>query len=386
MQVVYLARRYAFAVTYARPRPLSWRRTCLNSLQSQYTTRVVAPAAEPSVAYNLRTLDPLRVTPHDYVDLSDVHCKLYDVNQIAPASSSPESSEKALNEIIEMTLEPPASSPPEPPEKPLNELIQNIIKQPAVSPASLLSPVTLSYARVVVRKDGQTGVQEIRHLPFPSNTHGFLYYHTPPDAPPTAGELRFHLVRRNDAGRPQKGYDLLNNHGIPWSYPLLAIAMESSPFLRNILLRDGLVTEDVLTLCHRLCRRAAGRTFARWSPLIYQLNQPFYVDLSDRNVVSWLLDEAFLGSFKPRLLFSDTRADYKGVVPYTGSLLCHFESIQRVEPPNIALRIVKVLEDVRCMIPNYDGYVCMPAEGEFLKLIVRCSACSAFVDFFISKK
>jgi hypothetical protein len=45
------------------------------------------------------------------------------------------------------------------------------------------------------------------------NTRGFLYYHTPPKAPPLAGEVRFRLA--NDLDKFHDGEDLLAENKAP---------------------------------------------------------------------------------------------------------------------------------------------------------------------------
>jgi hypothetical protein len=79
-------------------------------------------------------------------------------------------------------------------------------------------------------------------LAFSPNTRGFLYYHTPPKAPPLVGEVRFRLA--NDLDKFHDGEDLLTPNKAPWSIPLYALANRSGrSILRDKLLLDGLISQ-----------------------------------------------------------------------------------------------------------------------------------------------
>ncbi|EJF56131.1 hypothetical protein DICSQDRAFT_175189 [Dichomitus squalens LYAD-421 SS1] len=87
----------------------------------------------------------------------------------------------------------------------------------------------------------------IRDGKFPPNTAGFLYYHIPPYSPPLAGELRFRITPAPDPASFYEGSDLLTEYGIPWKIPLLHMTDKKGyTRLQTLLLRDGLVTPQLL--------------------------------------------------------------------------------------------------------------------------------------------
>jgi hypothetical protein len=115
------------------------------------------------------------------------------------------------------------------------------------------------------------------HTRFPPNTRGFLYYHTPPKAPPLVGEVRFRLA--SDLAKFHDGEDLLTENKAPWSIPLYALANRSSrSILRDKLLLDGLISQaavdkwakEKLSLLHMAYSLGLNR------PVLYYLCQPFY--------------------------------------------------------------------------------------------------------------
>src|SRR6266576_1923725 len=83
-------------------------------------------------------------------------------------------------------------------------------------------------------------------VPFPPNTRGFLYYHTPPKAPPFVGELRFRCA--NSLEDFPNGKDLLSTDKFnPWSIPLSSLANKTTYLtLRAQLMMDGLTSQTTL--------------------------------------------------------------------------------------------------------------------------------------------
>ena len=66
--------------------------------------------------------------------------------------------------------------------------------------------------------------------PFPPNMRGFLYYHTPPKAPPLVGEIRFRIASHLD--NFHDGEDLLSRDKTPWSISPFSLAnrLPTSPY------------------------------------------------------------------------------------------------------------------------------------------------------------
>ncbi|KAF5342200.1 hypothetical protein D9611_001986 [Ephemerocybe angulata] len=84
--------------------------------------------------------------------------------------------------------------------------------------------------------------------PFPPNSRGFLYYHSRPDLPPAAGEIRFRVVDSRSASHSAadlfaNGRDLLDHTGgKPWRIHMLQLyaTQKYAPF-RQLLRTQGLL-------------------------------------------------------------------------------------------------------------------------------------------------
>lgn len=120
--------------------------------------------------------------------------------------------------------------------------------------------------------------KRVAYTRFPPNTRGFLYYYTPPKAPPLVGELRFRLA--NDLDGFHDGEDLLSVNKAPWSIPLYALANRSSRFiLRDKLLIDDLVSQATLDKWAKVGKfpsHHSGYSAGLSRPVLYYLCQPFY--------------------------------------------------------------------------------------------------------------
>ena len=86
---------------------------------------------------------------------------------------------------------------------------------------------------------------------FPPNTAGFLYYHPPPaGAPDIAGQIRFRVTNSRSPESFHKGDDLLHR-GIPWRIPLVPFNPRSEAFF-PLLLADKFITEDQFHRCRKV--------------------------------------------------------------------------------------------------------------------------------------
>ncbi|TFK46233.1 hypothetical protein OE88DRAFT_1595401, partial [Heliocybe sulcata] len=84
-------------------------------------------------------------------------------------------------------------------------------------------------------------------IPFPPESHGFLYWHLQPDGPPVSGHVRFRITKSSDPATFPSGHDLQLPDGRIWNIPLLRIARCSRySGLRVHLLSENLVTAKVL--------------------------------------------------------------------------------------------------------------------------------------------
>lgn len=98
-------------------------------------------------------------------------------------------------------------------------------------------------------------------IPFPPNTHGFLYYTSLASARPPVpdnrsselGQIRFRITPSSDPSSFAHGKDLLMPNGLTWhSVPRAPYNYRNGrpSFLWKLLLRDGLVS-DAITYTHR---------------------------------------------------------------------------------------------------------------------------------------
>ncbi|TFK45330.1 hypothetical protein OE88DRAFT_1669349 [Heliocybe sulcata] len=85
------------------------------------------------------------------------------------------------------------------------------------------------------------------YIPFPPDSHGFLYWHLEPDAPPVSGQLRFRTTTSSGPATFPSGRDLQLPDGGTWNIPLFRIARSSKySGLRAHLLSEEFATARVL--------------------------------------------------------------------------------------------------------------------------------------------
>ncbi|KAL6302333.1 hypothetical protein BKA93DRAFT_751236 [Sparassis latifolia] len=198
---------------------------------------------------------------------------------------------------------------------------------------------------------------------FPPDTRGFLYYHSPTDWSPLLGEIRFRLAQGSDVVNFALGKDLLwPQNGLPWRIMLFHIARAENyrPF-REVLLRDKLVTPDVMDKCTRWPARMPHDA----CQIIQSLDDLIYFDFSALNTAFCvLIGKDDLRRVMTRSLFCDFRSDVR-TTPYIGSAFCRFERTAD-QSLGLHLRVVKIREPAKLKLPDYDGYISMPVEGELL--------------------
>lgn len=114
-------------------------------------------------------------------------------------------------------------------------------------------------------------------MPSPPGTHGFLYYRPPPPwAHDLAGEIRFRITKDSNPSSFATGRDLFVQ-GIPWTVALIFNTPTSAAF-RDVLLRDGLLTEDQICRLERLEPRHSSLTAK--SRLVHSIGQPFALPIN----------------------------------------------------------------------------------------------------------
>ncbi|KIM74149.1 hypothetical protein PILCRDRAFT_826517 [Piloderma croceum F 1598] len=228
------------------------------------------------------------------------------------------------------------------------------------------------YIRVILPNDNSFRQPSFRTMysfknkgiSFPPGSQGFFYYHTPmPDVPALAGEVRFRLTNGNDPALFLSGVDLIKLDGTPWCIPLLraATGVTGYQYLRQMLVKDGLVTPALLERCDTI---SEGRASSH-NRFIHSLGQLFGVDFHKFDTRLYTCHNDVYQHVIIQRLFADC-SNKKAFPPYRGTALCRFErSSQRSR--TIVMRVVRITSPVRCVIPNYNGYVPMPVEGELVR-------------------
>ncbi|KAM5537493.1 hypothetical protein V8D89_008820 [Ganoderma adspersum] len=252
----------------------------------------------------------------------------------------------------------------------------------------LRSSVTPRFALNVTTSDWSSGV-------FPPSTQGFLYYHIPPHSPPLAGELRFRLTpsgSRDPAGFAA-GSDLVVEVGLPWRYPLWKIVCrEECRGLAALLVQDGLTSQDTLDAAVRaaaLLRRSGragtdhGSRKMSSAPVLSTLGQEFVYRFGARQSSRYLFAGAH-GIVRQSFIYAPAfrvQAPYTERVyyyPFEGSAVCCFE--RSMLPAHkgkrvIVMRVLRLLvNDPVRHVPAPDGgdYEALrPREGELIKTLFR---------------
>ncbi|KAF8347399.1 hypothetical protein F5887DRAFT_1072391 [Amanita rubescens] len=225
------------------------------------------------------------------------------------------------------------------------------------------------------------GLKHNNQVPFPPNTRGFLYYHTPPKAPPFVGEIRFRCA--NSLEDFPNGKDLLSSDKFnPWSIPLSVLANQASYlYFRGQLMLDDLVSQT--TLDTWVTKRALHKSYGIGSrrPILYYFRQPFFLRFDTNRLAFYTATKDQLGFCRIYSPIRDcpTRAR---VCPYGGSGVVQLEvnvGPQRPEKEVMGLRVLKIVEPVKDLIKDYDGHVQRPFEGA-LFLQSRCTPESTLMN------
>ncbi|KAJ7106914.1 hypothetical protein C8R44DRAFT_885605 [Mycena epipterygia] len=199
-------------------------------------------------------------------------------------------------------------------------------------------------------------------LPFPLLSRGFLYYHSERSAGPLEGSLRFRLTPDNSPSSFFRGEDLRAPWGLPWEIILPQIACRAEyTKIREQLLREGLATEDQLSLCRDIFRKQP--IHSRYT--LFRLNSTFLVHFSRMRLT--IVGDA-LHALVLDAPFKDTVSN---TFPWTGSALFRFEPSARAEHAGrrvVHLRVMKIVEPVECVFEGYSGRVLKPEEGELLTM------------------
>ncbi|KAG6860434.1 hypothetical protein C0995_011202 [Termitomyces sp. Mi166 len=198
-------------------------------------------------------------------------------------------------------------------------------------------------------------------IPYPPNTQGFFYMHLQPHLPLLTGQIRFRVTPSNDPTQFEKGTDLLYADGQPWNVNALQIAhFPSFAYLKEQLHRDGYV--EFLQALLRLPKQAT-RQLQR---ILCYLEQPFVVNMSHLCVRFSFISADQVRRVKIGPMFNDSAVSSN---PYTGRLLLRFEQStlpEHVKGNFVVLRVLKILEPIKLVDPNYNKRLPIPRVGELV--------------------
>ncbi|KAF5357411.1 hypothetical protein D9758_005954 [Tetrapyrgos nigripes] len=144
------------------------------------------------------------------------------------------------------------------------------------------------------------GIVYGEHQPFPDNTKGFFYYHSPqPKAPSFAGDVRFRVCPSNDPISFPEGVDLVRRDGLPWEITNWGFALEKRfSAWGDELVKTGTMHKEA----HKSCRRLATQKQIVNAPhnvaYAFEFKQPFPLQIGRDSVSIWISDEINLMSLK----------------------------------------------------------------------------------------
>ncbi|PIL27883.1 hypothetical protein GSI_10005 [Ganoderma sinense ZZ0214-1] len=201
---------------------------------------------------------------------------------------------------------------------------------------------------------------------FPPGTHGFLYYHVPPNGSPLAGELRFRVTPTRDPASFATGSDLLTDRAMPWRYPLYKLVCRPScQDLVALLLQDRLLSQRTLDLISAAvaplhgtgshAQRGAGGvalsgssarqpTNRSTTPVLSAFGQEFCLRYTEEDnfLAIFASPDAILKHEMRFLTASQVSVHGKSVLysPFKGSVVCCFE--QSMLPKHAGKRVVVI--------------------------------------------
>ena len=148
--------------------------------------------------------------------------------------------------------------------------------------------------------------------PYPPDTTAFLYYSTPPERPPIAGELRLRVASSDDHASFKSGFDLLTINGQrPWSRSLYYVSKFFLPLYEK-LREEGFVSDEL---------NAILSNYPSQKPrcqLLYTLNDTFVIDFSITQQCLFVITEHGIAPLRFRGPWVDHRDSPNSRAPYTG--------------------------------------------------------------------
>ncbi|KAF8347418.1 hypothetical protein F5887DRAFT_1281109 [Amanita rubescens] len=228
--------------------------------------------------------------------------------------------------------------------------------------SGLSSPtIRLPYGATILR-----GFNNNTRVPFPPNTRGFLYYHTPPKAPPFVSEIRFRCA--NSLQDFSNGKDLLSSDKFnPWSIPLSALANQTAWLnFRGQLMLDDLASQTTLDTWVAKKALYKSRRIGPRRPILYYFRQPFLFRFDAYELAFYTATKDQIGLCVATSPTVDERSRSVGVYPYGGSGVVQMER-RGSKKGRVALRVLEIVEPVKDLIKDYDGFVHRPTEGALIQ-------------------
>ncbi|KAF9466179.1 hypothetical protein BDZ94DRAFT_1319807 [Collybia nuda] len=232
-------------------------------------------------------------------------------------------------------------------------------------------PPGWDYLEPTLRGGGRYGFARLHAQPgaFPKHSKGFLYFYIPPGQSPISGELRLRITPTKDPASFEDGYDFTKSDGFHWRVQLPKMPMS----LRNLAVRDGLVSKSLLAEVDRVASEYLSKR--RFAPIHFYLEQPFFVDFSSYTLRIFCAGKGQLRLVKIRNPAREWRPAWRNLKPpYTGTCDTAVVRLELSTLPEhaagsvIVFRVLKILQPVECVWPNYDGYQVQPEEGSLITI------------------
>ncbi|KAG6899510.1 hypothetical protein C0993_009591 [Termitomyces sp. T159_Od127] len=163
-----------------------------------------------------------------------------------------------------------------------------------------------------------------------------------------------------------RGTDLTTPNYRTWSLSLFQISNLGMLPFKALLVREGLADAALID-------SMSGKVFRGHKRPLHYLEQPFVLDLQCNNFMFKIFDGTTISAVRFEWPFRDSRARVMAN-PYSGHVLLRLERSTLPEHANsrvIVLRVLKILEGPRVVIPDYDMRVPMPEEGKLLQSVSR---------------
>ncbi|ETW85356.1 hypothetical protein HETIRDRAFT_414387 [Heterobasidion irregulare TC 32-1] len=118
---------------------------------------------------------------------------------------------------------------------------------------------------------------------YPTGTHGFFYYLSPVDKL-AQGEIRFRITKDDNPANFTSGKDLLLRTGLPWTISMASLLKDTHIVFRHLLLEEKLVPDNYFTnLAASVIRESSSRRAPlrrTTSPILTSFGQQFRFDFS----------------------------------------------------------------------------------------------------------